>query len=81
MEQVFKQLNQNIRVKDPLIIELNRRQYWTRNYYDLTCMAGIKIDENYFIATEPFQNPTTPQSYCRIKNLRMKVKHTEYRLV
>jgi hypothetical protein len=81
MERVFNQLKLNIRVKDPLIIELNRRQYWNRNYYDLTCNGGIKIDDNYFIATEPFQNPDTPQSYWKIKSLRMKVKHTEYRLV
>lgn len=81
MERVFKQLNQNIRIQDPLIINLNRRQYWTINNYDLVCMGGLKIDENYFTASAPFQNPTTPQSYCKIKTLHKKVKHTEYRLV
>ena len=81
MERVFKQLNQNIRIQDPLIINLNRRQYWITNNYDLACIGGLKIDENYFTASAPFQNPTTPQSYCRIKTLHKKVKHTEYRLV
>jgi hypothetical protein len=81
MERVFNQLTLKIGVKDPLIIELNRRQYWTRNYYGLTCNGGIKIDDNYFTASAPFQSPDTPQSYWKIKSLLMKVKHTEYRLV
>lgn len=80
MEQLLRNILLTRRVYDPLIIELNKNQFWTNNC-QLVCNAGVKIDDNYFIASTPFQNPKTPQSYWKIKTIHKKVKHTEYRLV
>lgn len=80
MEQILNKILLTRNVYDPLVIELNKNQYWNNNY-QLLCNAGVKIDENYFIASEPFQNPKTPQSHWKIKTIHKKVKHTEYRLI
>jgi hypothetical protein len=80
MRQICLSIKMIIPIIDPLIIELNGNQYWERYNYGLTCMGGLKIDENYFIASAPFQHPELT-GYMKIQSLRMKVKHTEYKLV
>lgn len=68
-------------VYDPLIIELNRKQYWRDdNWYDIVCDDGLKIDENYLSCSASYQNPIS-QSYWKIKKVSTKVKYTRIELV
>lgn len=61
-------------IYDPLIITLNRNQYWYDKKGNLCCNASSSINNNIFDETNEFQNPDT-LSYHKIKNLILKIKY------
>lgn len=63
-------------IYDPLIIKLNRHQYWYDKKYNLCCNYLLRIDNNIFDETAGFQNPDT-LSYHKIKYLTLKIKYCE----
>lgn len=63
-------------IYDPLIIELNRHQYWYDKKNNICCNALLRIDNNIFNETNGIQNPNS-LSCNKIKCLTLKIKYCE----
>ena len=63
-------------IYDPLIITLNRHQYWYDKKHNLCCNALLSINNNIFDETNGFQDHNTSHHH-KIKNLTLKIKHCE----
>lgn len=63
-------------IYDPLIIELNRHQYWYDKKNNLCCNASLRINNNIFDETNGIQNPNS-LSCNKIKYLTLKIKYCE----
>lgn len=66
-------------IYDPLIITLNRNQYWYDKKNNLCCNALLSINNDIFDETDGIQNPNT-SSYRKIKILTLKIKHCKIEL-
>ena len=60
-------------VYDPLIIILNRNQYWNVDGFGLTCLWLLKVDKELFDEGEPYF--PNPYLYEKVKHLTLKIKH------
>lgn len=58
---------------DPLVIVLNRHQYWIKDGVGLCCSAGLKIDKNLFNESEVMND--NPYIYNHYKKLECKIKY------
>lgn len=61
-------------IYDPLIIILNRNQYWYDRKYNLCCNYLLNVNNNIFDETNEFQDINVP-SYMKIKKLTLKIKY------
>jgi len=61
---------------DPLVIVLNRHQYWYNN--GLCCRFNLKIDKNLFNESEVMND--NPHIYNTYKKLTCKIKYTKIEL-
>jgi hypothetical protein len=61
-------------IYDPLIIELNKHQYFYDKKYNLCCNTFLKINQNIFNESEGFQNSSTSSKH-KIKILTLKIKY------
>jgi len=58
---------------DPLVINLNRNQYWIVDGFGLTCNWLLKVDKELFDEGEPYF--PNPHLYHKVKHLTLKIKH------
>jgi hypothetical protein len=81
-EKVKWDLRRNVRVVDPLIIELNKHSFRKDPKLGrIVAEASADIDKRCVRESELYQNPHTPQSYWKIKTIIPIVKYYEIKFV
>lgn len=79
IRKLMRELSHTIPVYDPLIITLNKNQYWITNGVGLECSHLLKIDKDLFEEGEPYQKSNS-SSYNYVKRLRLKIKHSTIKI-
>ena len=79
IRKLMRELSHTIPVYDPLIITLNKHQYWIANGGDLECSGSLNIDKDLFEEGEPHQKENY-WFYCYVKHLRLKIKHSTIKI-
>lgn len=79
IRKLMRELSHTIPVYDPLIITLNKHQYWIANGGDIECSGSLNIDKDLFEEGEPCQKSKS-SSYNYVKRLRLKIKHSTIKI-
>jgi len=60
---------------DPLVIVLNKHQYWYKDGFKLCCCSSFKIDKNLFSESDEIND--NPYIYNKYKILTCKIKYAK----
>jgi len=78
MDKVFKDIR-NMGATDPLVIELNRQQFFKVDGFGTCCLAGVSLDKNIFNEGRHIQKPNSLY-YCMIKSVWPAIKYSQFEI-